>query len=140
MLIHDIRSIREWREEHRTGAIEKTLSSGKPWRCGIIGGDIGESGTTEEDGGDVVRPLIAIDLRAVDRVVCTIIDVEVAINEVDAGHPIVDLVCPIGVKGVACEASESSSELEEAAVGDGGLVVETGIVGVELPLETTVTS
>ena len=79
-----------------------------------------------------------VDTGAIYRVVCAIVDVIVAIQQTYPRHPVVGLFGPVAVRAVACVSGETGGELEKAAVRDGGFVVESGVVGVELPLQPAV--
>ena len=116
------------------------MGSGRPdGRGGAVGGDVSHYGGAEEHRCDVVGPLVADDAGAVPGVVGAVVDVVVgAVYQADPGHPVIGLLGPVAVRAVSCVSSQARGELEEGAVGDAGFVVESGVLGVELPLEAAV--
>lgn len=58
-------------------------------------------------------------------------------DDVHVPHPVVDLLGPVGVTAVAGVAGESGGHVEQGTVGDGVLVVVTGVPDENLPSETT---
>ena len=119
-------------------AVKETLSSCRPDGGVVGGGDVGEEGGAEEHGCGIVRPLVVIDTGAVHRVTRAIIDVVVAVHQPNPRHPVVRLLRPVAVGAIPRIASQTRGELEEAAVRNGGFVVESSVVGVELPLQPSV--
>ncbi len=112
---------------------EDALGSSRP-DGGAGGRDVGEDGGAEEHCCGIIGPLIVVDAGAVCVVVGTVVDVVVAVYQPDARHPVICLLGPVAVGAVSRIASQARGELEEGAVGDGGFVVEAGVVGIELPL------
>ena len=83
--------------------------------------------------------MVADDAGAVAGVVGAVVDVVVgAVYQSDPGHPVIGLLGPFAVGAVSSVSGQARGELEEGAVGDAGFVVESGVLGVELPLEAAV--
>ena len=133
VLPHDIRRVGVWREESRVGDGQEARGDGRPW---IIGPrNIGHDSGTVDEGAHVVGPLAIIDLGAIDQIVGAVVDVEARVNQPDGGHPVPLFLRPVRVGAVAGVPSQTGSELEEPAVGDGGLVVVAGVGSDPLPFQ-----
>ncbi len=76
-----------------------------------------------------------VDPRAIDVVVCAVKDVEVPADESDASGPVINFVCPVGVRLVAGKPCQTRSDLEESPVGNAVLVIPAAGAGIILPFE-----
>ena len=136
LFVEDVGGVGEGGGEEGLGAVQDALGSGGPdGRGGAVGGDVGHYGGAEEHRCDVVGPLVADDAGAIPGVVGAVVDVVVgAVYQSDPGHPVIGLLGPVAVRAVSRVSSQARGELEEGAIGDAGFVVESGVLGVELPL------
>lgn len=73
---------------------------------------------TEQEYAVVVGKLSFVDVGAVSADMSTIVDVIVSVHEPDTCNPVPSLLCPVGVGLVVGVASQSCTEVEEAAVGN----------------------
>lgn len=88
--------------------------------------------------GDVVGPLDFVDLGAVARLICSIVDVVVGGHQADFLGPVEGFLGPFGVGGVAGELCETGSKEEEVAGGDGILVGVPVVELEDLPVQPSI--
>ena len=85
----------------------------------------------------VVGPLNVVHLRAVLRVIRTVVVVIVFAHEPNGKLPVPHLRCPVAIGLITGILVQTRSHAEEGAVGNGVLVVVTVIECEDLPLQPT---
>lgn len=101
------------------------------------GGQVPHSCGTGHVDACVVGPLDVVDVAAVLALRCAVKEMEVIADEPNAGFPFIRLCGPLSICGVACVFRQSCCNVEECAVRDSVLIVETVVEGKDLPVESS---
>lgn len=109
-----------------------------PYPTGI--GVVLQDSASVEEHSDIVGPLVMIEAGAANGLVGSVEDVVEVVYQSNSCSPIPDSLGPFNVGLVASISSKAGGKLKESAVGDGVFVEVTGVIRVELPLETTIAS
>lgn len=102
--------------------------------------NIPQCGSTQHVNTSVVRPLNVVDRSAVECIVRAIVEMIRVVHQPNLAYPVPDLLSPLSVRLVARISSKTCGNVEEAAVGNGVLVVVAAVEGEDLPPQTAAAS
>lgn len=94
---------------------------------------------SEEKDTNIITPTIVIEVSAVLEFVRTIPNSIVLGNHADILAPLVSFLCPVEIGLVPSISSQTSAEVEEAAIGNGVLVVVSSVELRNLPSQSAAT-
>ncbi len=102
---------------------------GEEWRTNIVV----HISSTQQPNSHVVRELDLVDVRAVVLNMGSIVDVVISIHQTHVLNPIPGLLRMLGIGGIVRVSRKSGTDVEEAAVRNGVLVIVSSQVWVYLP-------
>lgn len=87
-----IRGILIWSDKS-VDAVEKAKRAVHPDLRAV--GVVLKDGCSIEEDPNIVRPLVVVDGRAVEKLVCPVVNIILVVNKTDSFRPIPNGVCPV---------------------------------------------